>query len=405
MVLPEEPPRREDLLAAAEAVVEPSADRIEKRCAAAAAGSVRFWRCQSERAQAQAVAAETERLVERKGVAAGDMRVFVPSLKDDGPGGGRGARGARDPVPPGRAARAYFQRAEVRDLLAWLRALADPSDAGAVVRALSRPPVDLRSVDIALITQLVAAAQARHGRRRARRARGPAPVARGARPRPVVPAPLPRRRAGVRATCAPDAFVHRLIERIGLRRQQLFAAHADTLERLMSIAKLGELATAYMRREPQATPRDFARYIAAVAESGLPEQEPRAGAARRRAGDDASTTPRGCEFDHVFVLGLTAQPMPGPRRADDQACRTSCCRRRCPRDGREAHEERMRRVLYVAMTRARRGLVLSWAERERGARPRRRRSSRRRGPRCGARRSTSRRSCSAPPRASTRRSG
>jgi DNA helicase-2/ATP-dependent DNA helicase PcrA len=30
--------------------------------------------------------------------------------------------------------------------------------------------------------------------------------------------------------------------------------------------------------------------------------------------------------------------------------------------GREAHEERMRRVLYVAMTRARRGLVLAWPE-------------------------------------------
>jgi DNA helicase-2/ATP-dependent DNA helicase PcrA len=36
--------------------------------------------------------------------------------------------------------------------------------------------------------------------------------------------------------------------------------------------------------------------------------------------------------------------------------------------GREAHEERMRRVMYVAMTRARKGLVLAWTEAE-GARP------------------------------------
>ena len=49
---------------------------------------------------------------------------------------------------------AYFQRAEVRDVLAWLRLLADPNDSGAVVRALSRPPVELRSVDIARLTQL-----------------------------------------------------------------------------------------------------------------------------------------------------------------------------------------------------------------------------------------------------------
>ena len=42
----------------------------------------------------------------------------------------------------------------------------------------------------------------------------------------------------------PDAFVLRLIERIGLRRQQVFATHADTVERLRNIAKLSELATA-----------------------------------------------------------------------------------------------------------------------------------------------------------------
>ena len=80
----------------------------------------------------------------------------------------------------------------------------------------------------------------------------------------------------------PDAFVMRLIERIGLRRQQVFATHADTVERLRNIAKLPELATAYMRREPQATARDFARYLAAVAESGLREDEAVGAADARR---------------------------------------------------------------------------------------------------------------------------
>src|SRR4051812_25849814 len=73
------------LLAAAEAVIAPSTDRIEKNLRGGAGGSIRIWHCQSERAQAQAVAAEVERLVERKGVTAGDVAVFVPSLKDDGP--------------------------------------------------------------------------------------------------------------------------------------------------------------------------------------------------------------------------------------------------------------------------------------------------------------------------------
>ena len=51
-------------------------------------------------------------------------------------------------------AAAFFERAEVRDVLAWLRLLVDPSDAGAVVRALARPPVELRAVDLARCVQI-----------------------------------------------------------------------------------------------------------------------------------------------------------------------------------------------------------------------------------------------------------
>ena len=39
-------------------------------------------------------------------------------------------------------------------MLAWLRLLVDPSDAGAVVRALARPPVELRSIDLARCIQI-----------------------------------------------------------------------------------------------------------------------------------------------------------------------------------------------------------------------------------------------------------
>jgi DNA helicase-2/ATP-dependent DNA helicase PcrA len=259
---------------------------------------------------------------------------------------------------------AYFQRAEVRDLLAWLRALADPSDAGAVVRALSRPPIDLRSVDIAMITQLSRRRKLDMVAAAALAIEGPHLSPEG---RDRVQSFLRLYRAAAQAfeRMRADAFVHRLIERIGLRRQQLFAAQADTLERLMSIAKLGDLATAYMRREPQATSRDFARWIAAVAESGLPEPEPEPtlpDAVRITQTDSAEQI----ECDHAFVLGLTAASMPG--RAPDDRVPDALLPETAVVTGREAHEERMRRILYVAMTRARRGVVLSWPEADR-ARP------------------------------------
>ena len=53
-----------------------------------------------------------------------------------------------------RGAAAFRERSEVRDVLAWMRLLADPHDAAAVVRALARPPIELRQVDLARVIAL-----------------------------------------------------------------------------------------------------------------------------------------------------------------------------------------------------------------------------------------------------------
>jgi DNA helicase II / ATP-dependent DNA helicase PcrA len=310
--------------------------RLERSLRSGDGPLTRFWRCASERAQAQAVAAEAERLI-AAGTDPDRIAVLVRSAADDGTVVGAALEERAVPFRvegPG----AYFQRAEVRDVLAWLRVLADPSDSGAAVRALSRAPVELHSVDIARLTQLA----------RRRKLDMPAAVAAALEGPQLSPEGRDRAttflqlyRAAARAfeTRRPDAFVLRLVERVGVRRQQVFATQADTVERLRNIARLPELATAYMRREPHATPRDFTRYLKAVADSGLPEEEA-AGpvgspAVRVLAIEDA----KGRELDHVFVLGLSAARMPG--REDEQA---------------------MRRALHVAMTRAREGLVLAWAE-------------------------------------------
>lgn len=53
-----------------------------------------------------------------------------------------------------RGTAAFLERTEVRDVLAWMRLLVDPQDAAAVVRALARPPIELRQVDLARVIQL-----------------------------------------------------------------------------------------------------------------------------------------------------------------------------------------------------------------------------------------------------------
>jgi DNA helicase-2/ATP-dependent DNA helicase PcrA len=49
---------------------------------------------------------------------------------------------------------AFFERASARDVIAWVRLLSDPGDSAAVVRALGRPPIEMRLLDIARVVQV-----------------------------------------------------------------------------------------------------------------------------------------------------------------------------------------------------------------------------------------------------------
>jgi superfamily I DNA/RNA helicase/RecB family exonuclease len=355
----------EQILRAARAVVEPAGDRIDKPLRGQAGGAVAFWRCTSERAQAQAVAAEVERLVAREDVAPEDVCVLVRSVRGEGQAV---AVAFEERAVPYRlsGASAFFQRAEVRDLLAWLRLLVDPGDAGAVVRALARPPVELRAIDLARVTQI------------ARRRKLDMVAALGAAlESPQIPPEARERithflrlyRAAAAAidSTRPDLYVHRLIERLGLRRQLLFAASTEVVERLRNLARFAGLAADYVRRTPQATGREFARAIAAVAEAGLQEE----GSADEHSHGVRVMTmhaAKGLEFDHVYVLGLMAARMPGPRRRALEPIPDALIKEAVPPDSKAVHAAEMRRLLHVAMTRARRRLVLAFPERsERGA--------------------------------------
>ncbi|HWI73063.1 MAG TPA: ATP-dependent DNA helicase, partial [Baekduia sp.] len=335
-------------------------------------GDVRLWRCASERAQAQAVAAAIERLV-REGVAPGRIGVLVRSVRSEGQ---ELAVALEERALPFRlaGAAAFFGQAEVRDVLAWLRLLVNPGDAGAVVRALARPPIELHAVDLARCIQIAK-------RRKLDMVSGMVAATESpqlppeARERVLAFLKLHRQAAAALDTTRPDLFVHRLIERLGLRRQQVFAAQADVVERLVSLAHVGELAASHVRRAPQATPREFARWLAAVAEAGGVGDIEDEDQAPPRA-DAIAVLPmhaaKGLEFDHVFVCGLQSSRMPGARRVVVEPIPAGLSEEdpadAATPDSREEHVAEMRRVLHVGMTRAREGLVLAYAaQSERGA--------------------------------------
>jgi len=325
---------------------------------------VRFWRCASERAQAQAVAAEAERLI-AEGASPVSIGVLVRSVESEGAVVASALEERAVPFALTGAA-AYFQRAEVRDVLAWLRVLADPHDAGAAVRALSRPPIEIHSVDVARLTQLARRRKLDLPAAAAAALEGPQLTPEG-RDRVQAFLRLYRAASGAFENRRPDRFVLRLIERIGVRRQQVFATQADTVERLRNIARLPELATAYVQREPGATARDFTRYLKAVADSGLREEEdevrrPATPGVRVMAFDAV----KGLELDHTFVLGLSAARIPGRDPGPSTDVPSELLKELLPADE-GGHEAAMRRLLGVALSRASEGMVLAWSEGQNGS--------------------------------------
>jgi DNA helicase-2/ATP-dependent DNA helicase PcrA len=261
----------------------------------------RLWRCSNERAQAQAVAREVEHLL-AEGISPETICVLVddPAVA----GGAVGAAMEERGIPFHLAGpAALFQRPAVRDAIAWLRVLSAPDDSAAAARALTRPPIELRPADLARLTTIAR-----------RRKVDMVSACEAALESPQIP-PEGRERIQVflklygEASAAmeerrADVFVRRLIERVGLRRQRLFAAEPEVAERLLGLSRLAELASVWARREPHGSTRDFVRYLSAVAEAGVEPAggpEPASPGAVRGLGFAAA---KGMEFDHAFVLGL-----------------------------------------------------------------------------------------------------
>ena len=266
--------------------------------------TVRFWRCTNERAQAQAVAREVEHLVAGGAV---PEAICVLVAEPARQGGAVAAAMEERGIPFHLSGpTALFQRPEVRDAIAWLRALADPDDSPAAARALTRPPIELRPGDLARLTtiarrrkqDMVAACEA---------ALDSPQFQPEARERIQAFLKLYNAASAAMEERRADVFVRRLIERVGLRRQRLFAAQPEVAERLLGLSRLAELATAWARREPHGSTRGFVAYLSAVAEAGVEpaggEEPPSPGSVQGMAMDAV----KGIGFDHVFVLGLEGE--------------------------------------------------------------------------------------------------
>ncbi len=281
-------------------------------------GQIRFWRCAEERVQALAVAADIERLVFHEQVSPRRIAVLLP----DGDGQERELLSAlQERAIPHRphGAGAMLARAEVRDALAWMRLLIDPGDAGAAVRALIRPPIEMPHVDLAQVVQIA--------RRRRLDVVAALPAAVES---PQVP-PQARERihrflelhseaAIALAEMEPQRFLDQLLDRLGAAREGPLSASSQVAERSASLAWLQAQARAFCRRYPWADGREMVLHLLQAAESGQEHSQMEGhdqAPAHAQQGEGLVRLMRvdsrlGGEVDHAYLVGLCAQDPEGP---------------------------------------------------------------------------------------------
>jgi DNA helicase-2/ATP-dependent DNA helicase PcrA len=172
-----------------------------------------------------------------------------------------------EPIAPER----LFRRAEVRDVLAWVRLLVDPQDAAAVVRALARAPIELRQVHLARVIALAR-------RRKLDLVAGCAAAIES----PQIPPEARERierflalhaRADVAlASSGAESFIHGLIESLSTPRKPLLAP-AQAERQRAGLRRLENLASEFVRAEPEASADELARHLAAIAIETSPAGE------------------------------------------------------------------------------------------------------------------------------------
>jgi DNA helicase-2/ATP-dependent DNA helicase PcrA len=245
----------------------------------------------------------------------------------------------------------FFERAEIKDALAYLRLLANPADDGAFERVVATPPrgvgdktlEDLRGAARAADTSILQAAGAalRAGAIKGRARSGLESL--GALIDSLRPASAA---AGASDNLRLHERLEQLIDRSGLRAHYEAQSKHDADSR---VANLDELIS--VAREFVLSADDEAAGISEMA-AFLSYAALEAGEGQGEAWDDCVQlmtlhAAKGLEFPCVFLVGMEDGLFPSQRSIDE---------------GGNAQLEEERRLAYVGITRARRHLTLSYAE-------------------------------------------
>jgi DNA helicase-2/ATP-dependent DNA helicase PcrA len=351
------------IVTTARRLIERNPERLDKPLAAdpdrPEGVPVEVWRCATADQEATEIAAEAVRLV-AAGQPARGIAVLARTHAIARP---VAAALAAAGVPFQHwAGQGLFRRPEVRDLVAYLRLLQDPSDLLALCRLLARPPL---SLDLEEAMERVRGGDALQAPLRALREWQPT----------AAWAELVTELSAAKETLGVDELLFELLNRTRYL-DVLLPRLPDGMEGrrvTANVSRFAELVSEYCERRRDHSLSLFVEHVELVLRSGLDEDV--AGIEDMEDAVQLMTVhqAKGLEFDLVFVPALVEGRLPQPRRRDGVSAVGGL---ELPAQllepgirGREDQLAEERRLCYVAMTRARSRLVLSWAERYEGGRP------------------------------------
>jgi DNA helicase-2/ATP-dependent DNA helicase PcrA len=234
----------------------------------------------------------------------------------------------------------FYERREVKDVVAYLRLVVNPADDAAFRRAVAAPA---RGVGKATLERLGEVARARGGGLLA--ACGALPRDFGTKPRQALEefARLIARIGARRRELPVPALVDEVVVLSGYRDALRAERTAEAEARLENLKELGSAAEEYLTGQQalglmEVTLESFLDSIALVADTD--EIDPEAGGVTLMTLHSA----KGLEFPVVFLTGMEEGVFPHARSMEDPE---------------EVEEER--RLCYVGITRAKQRLILSYA--------------------------------------------
>jgi DNA helicase-2/ATP-dependent DNA helicase PcrA len=331
----------QNILAAANAVVSRNPGRVPKRLWSEAGDGppITGYVADSEHDEAAFVAEEVDRLADEGLALPGQVAVFYRTNAQSRVFEEVFIRAGLPYKVVGGVR--FYERREVRDLLAYLRLISNPDDEVSLRRVLNVPKRGIGDRAEECVVAMASRHRLSFARALARPADIPDLAARSARAIEAFNELIGGLRESAQAGSPIGDLADAVLERSGYLAELQASADLQDESRIENLKELVSVAREYDSRSPDGTLADFLEQVALVADADqIPDGEDHGGLVTLMT----LHTAKGLEFPVVFLTGLEENVFPHERSSGDE---------------RELAEER--RLAYVGITRAEQRLYLTRA--------------------------------------------